>query len=270
MNLNKALRKIKGVRIQGARDIAIVGLKVYVKNPTQKTIKKLIGVRPTEPCLVNALEFARKFGVEKALKHFELARERIAKFGVKKINGIVFTHCHSSTVVDILKMAKKEKKKFQVFNTETRPLYQGRKTSYELAKAGIKVTVVVDAAAGDVLDKGPVLEGANLMLIGCDAILKQGIINKIGSGMFAEIAYHNKVPVYIATDSWKFSPKPVKIEFRNYKEVWKVHDHIKVLNPAFEVVDKKYITAIISELGILKPDEFIKKIKKSYPWIIKK
>lgn len=269
MDFNKICKKIKNLEIQGAENIAKTGVKALSLKGA--SVKRLLNLRPTEPCLRNALKFAKKFGSENALKHFDDSEEKIIRFGVKKIKKgmVVFTHCHSSTVVDILAGAKKQGKKFEVFNTETRPMYQGRITARELSKAGIKVTNVVDAAAGVALRKTNVMKKTDIVLLGCDAVLSNGdCVNKIGSGMFAEIAYDHKIPVYIATDSWKFSGKKVEIEKRGFEEVWNnLPKNVKVKNPAFEVIDVKFITGIISELGILKPVKFVKEVKRVYKWI---
>ena len=254
----KICNDIKNIKIQGAENIAKSALIAYSLKRSRSSIKKLISLRPTEPMLVNALNYARKNGVKKTLELIKNNEAKINKIGLKLIknNYIIFTHCHSSTVVNILRYAKKKGKKFQVYNTETRPLYQGRRTAIELAKAKIKVTTILDDAAHDAIKK------SNLMLIGADAILKDAIINKIGSGLFAELAYYHNVPVYVASNSWKFSNKPVKIEERNFKEVWKnAPRNVKIRDPSFEIVKNKYIKAIISELGILKPNLFIKKVK---------
>jgi len=124
--------------------------------------------------------------------------------------------------------------------------------------------MVADNAAGDILEKGGTIKKADLMLIGADALLNSGdIINKIGSNMFAEIAHYNKIPVYVIADSWKFSKRNVKIEERAHEEIWKyAPKHIKIQNPSFETVKSRYITAIVSELGILKPKDFAKKARK--------
>jgi len=269
MNFNEICKAIKEVRIQGAESIALAGVKALkFKNAS---VKKLLSLRPTEPLLRNSLTAAKKFNQQFVLDHFKNARKKYIGYGKKLIKSgfVIFTHCHSSSVVSILKEAKKEGKRFEVFNTETRPLYQGRITARELARAGIKVTNIVDAAAGIALRKTSILKKTSLMLIGCDAMLSDGsVINKVGSGMFAEIAYHHHIPVYVVGNSWKFSKRKIKIEIRGYEEIWKrTHANIKIKNPAFEVVDSKYITAIISELGILKPKQFVKKVKKKYPWL---
>jgi len=269
MRFNDIIKGIKDVRIQGARNIAIAGLKAYSMKPSKATIKKLLSLRETEPALRNALKFAEKNSIKESLEHFRFSKEEIKRIGWRVVKKRVFTHCHSSHVIDVLTEAKKRGKKFEVFNTETRPLYQGRKTARELAKAGIEVTMVADLEAGDVLTKGGEIKKVNVMLIGADAVLKNGnVINKAGSGMLAELAYRHKIPVYVITGSWKFSPRKVDIEERDFDELWKnAPKKIKIRNPAFEVVDSKYIKGIVSELGILKTKEFVKKVKKVYHWI---
>ncbi len=265
MHFKDIIKKIKEVKIQGATNIAIAGIKsMSLKGFSSK---KLLQVRPTEPMLKNALKFAKKYGQEKAIENIFWSQKKIIKYGYKKVKPVVFTHCHSSTVVNILRYAEEKGKNFKVYNTETRPLYQGRKTARELAKVGINVTQVVDAAAGIAMTLNH--KKKHVVFFGADAILKNGdVINKIGSGMFANIAYDYKIPVYICADSWKFSSRSVELEKRGFKEVWKkLPKHVRIINPAFETINNKYIKGIISELGILKPKNFVKKIKKKYKWI---
>jgi ribose 1,5-bisphosphate isomerase len=261
---NKIVKNIKEVKIQGATNIAKSALQAYFLIPTISSKKKLISLRPTEPLLVNVLD--KKQSHKEILKHFSHTLEKINKFSLKLIknNDVIFTHCHSTSVVNTLIYAKKKKKKFKVYNTETRPLYQGRKTVRELKKAGIKTTMFIDSAAMIALTKTQGTKKVDKIFLGADALLKNGIINKVGSAMFAKIAYENKIPVYIISDSWKFSSKDIKLEERDFNEVWKKstkNSKIKIRNPAFEFVPKKYITKIVSELGILKYNDFLKKVK---------
>ena len=203
--------------------------------------------------------------MEKTLKYIKKSKQKIIKLGYKRVSDPIFTHCHSSTVVDTFIYAKKHGKKFEVFNTETRPRYQGRKTAKELSEANIKVTTFVDSAAKIFIKKSKVV------MFGMDAILTDekgkitGVVNKIGSSMFAEIAFDNKIPVYILGNSWKYAPKKMKIEERDLKEVWnRTPKKIKIKNPAFDIIEPKHITAIITELGILKPRELSKKVGEKY------
>ncbi len=258
-------RGIKEVKVQGARNVAKAALHAYSLNHTKRAKKILLNLRPTEPMLVKALNLADKQSEKDILRHFNSAQDKINKFVFKiiKHDSMIFTHCHSTNVVNSLIYAKKHNKHFQVINTETRPLMQGHQTARELSKAGIKTTMIIESAAGDVLERGGSIKKADMMIIGADALLKNGdVINKIGSNMFAEIAHDNKIPVYVIADSWKFSKRDVKIEQREHHEIWNTAHNIRISNPAFETVKAKYITAIVSELGILKPSAFVKKVTK--------
>lgn len=253
---NQICKDIKSVKIQGATNVAIAGVEAYTLNPTKESKKILLKLRPTEPALANAINNLKTLTKQNILAHFENAKNTINKEVLKLIknNSIVYTHCHSGSVTKALIYAKNHKKKFEVYNTETRPLYQGRITSKELSKAGIKVTQFVDSAFHQAIPK------ADIILIGADAILEKGVINKIGSATVAELASIHKIPLYIISDSWKFSPKNVKIEERDFHEVWKnAPKNIKIKDSAFELIEKKYIEAIVSELGILNYNDFIKK-----------
>jgi ribose 1,5-bisphosphate isomerase len=208
--------------------------------------------------------------IRDAKEHFESAEKAISSIGAKKItnNMIVYTHCHSSTVVNILKQAKLEGKRFVVHNTETRPLLQGRKTAKELAKAKIPVIHFVDSAARLALKK------ADIVLLGADAITSEGkVINKIGSELIAEAAYHLRIPVYICTDSWKFDPNTIfgyeeEIEQRSGKEVWDSPPKgVHIDNHAFERIHPALISAIISEFGVYRPTVFVEEMRRNYRWM---
>ena len=253
---NKILQEIKEIKIQGATNIAKAALKAYSLQPTKKAKEKLINARPTEPLMFKVLDLYNKIPTKKILEHFSEVQEKINKHILRLIknNAIIYTHCHSNTVTKALIYAKKKGKKFSIYNTETRPLYQGRKTARELAKAKIKVFHLVDSAMSLAIKK------ADLIFLGADALLKDGIINKVGSNAIAKISFLEKKPLYIIADSWKFADK-IKIEERNPAEIWKNPPRgIKIRNPAFEFVPKKYIKKIISELGILDYNKFIKNI----------
>jgi translation initiation factor 2B subunit (eIF-2B alpha/beta/delta family) len=272
MNTKKRFDKlaadIKKVNIQGARNIAKAALYAYSLIPTKVSIKKLLSLRPTEPMLEKVLNLAEKKSYREILKHFDSSQLKINKNVLRliKTNEIIFTHCHSTNVVNALIYAKKKGKNFQVYNTETRPLFQGRRTASELKKAGIKVTMFVDSAAAIAIEKENRQDKvhADKIFLGADALLSSGIINKIGSGLISELAYFHKIPVYIIADSWKFTKKKIPIENRSLNEVWNsAPKNIRIKNPAFEFVPKKYLTGIASELGILSYDKFVKRMKKT-------
>lgn len=118
-----------------------------------------------------------------------------------------------------------------------------------------------DSAIGIALSRKQDTKKSDMVFLGADALLKEGIINKIGSGVISQIASSQKIPVYIIADSWKFTKKKVPLEQRDLNEIWdNAPDKIKIRNPAFEFVDKKYIKGIISEHGLRTYDKFVKKM----------
>jgi len=257
--LDKICSDIKSIKIQGATNIAKAAITAYSLRPAKSTKIRLLNTRPTEPTLSNTLNFLEKWPKKKVISHFPEAQEKINRYVYKLIkkNCVIYTHCHSTNVVKALIYAKNKGKKFSVINTETRPLYQGRKTASELSKSGVGVTTFVDSAMSEAIEK------SDLVLLGSDAILKSGVINKIGSEAIAILAKEYKKPLYIVADSWKFSPKNIKIEERDFHEVWKqAPKNIKIRNPAFELIPKKYIKGVVSEYGNLKYSDFIKKVDK--------
>ena len=197
----------------------------------------------------------------------EDSRKKIRLIGSRliKSNSIVFTHCHSSTVISILLEAKKQGKKFQVYNTETRPNFQGRKTAIELLKAGIPVTMFIDSAASIALRK------ADLFLFGVDAITTRSIVNKVGNKTMAEIAQRYDTPSYACSFSWKFDSKTAlgdieKLEKRDEKEVWfEKPNKLKINNVVFDEIPLSLVTGIMSELGALEPAMFVNELQKHYP-----
>ena len=260
---NKILSDIKSVKIQGAENVAKAGIKAFLLIPSKPMAKKILAVRPTEPLLQNAIKILLKsekpkITAKRFLKDLKKSHEAISRKGAKLIKNDmnVYTHCHSSTVIDILKYAKrKQKKKFVVYTSEVEPLLQGRITAKDLANAGIKVIVSPDLAAEQSIKK------CDIFLFGADAFTKSIVANKIGTSMLVKLAEDYNVPRYSCGVSLKITNK-VKIEQRSQNEVWQNNDKdIEIFNPAFGKTKMKNLTGVISEFGILTPKQFVKKAK---------
>ncbi|MBI5077563.1 S-methyl-5-thioribose-1-phosphate isomerase [Candidatus Falkowbacteria bacterium] len=307
--IERTFRDIKAIKIQGATNVALAvaqALKKTAKDSAARTrtdfMKEiadaghyLLSARLTEPMADNAAEFIlfqlnknKTADVKELIKvagdaadYFldlmDKNNQKITAFGEKlvKFGDKIFTHCHASTVIKILLAAKRSKKRFEVFQTETRPLYQGHKTAIELLKYGIKDTLVADSAAPYLISKvsGPKFE-IDKVIIGCDAISRDGAcVNKVGSFGLALSAFLNKVPVYVAAQALKINEdaknlRAIKIEERSAREVWdRAPKDLRIYNPAFDRVPAELITDYICEFGILTPDKLISKIKENYRWL---
>lgn len=268
----KIVKEIKELKIQSATNVAKAAIDAWEMAKDKKAATKaLISARPTEPMLRNVLKFLNKGGKpEEIRKIIATAEEKIVEYGSNLVesHSLVYTHCHSSIVEAILEKAKNEGKELEVHVTETRPDYQGRITAANLAKRGIKVTLYVDSAVE------AALKNADLMFIGADAVTAYGgIVNKIGSSLFARLATEREIPVYVATEALKYDPatfygKPEKIEQRSTKEVWAGHPKgVRIVNNVFDFVPNAYITSIVTELGVMPYEDLLEKVKEAYSWI---
>jgi methylthioribose-1-phosphate isomerase len=141
-----------------------------------------------------------------------------------------------------------------VYACETRPLRQGaRLTAWELANAGIPVTVLPDGAAAGLLRSGRV----DAVIVGCDRVAANGdVANKVGTYAVALAASHHGVPFYVAgptstLDGATACGAEIEIEERAAAEI-PVAPGAAVWNPAFDVTPASLVTALITEAGVLR------------------
>lgn len=183
----------------------------------------------------------------------------------------LLTHCNAGTIATSkygtalapVYLGEERGYGFKVFADETRPLLQGaRLTTWELNEAGIDVTLICDNMASVVMKNGWI----NAVLVGCDRVAANGdAANKIGTAGVAILAKEYGIPFYVhaplsTIDRETKSGEGIEIEFRRGEEIYEAWytkpmapKGIKTYNPAFDVTDAKYITAIITEKGIAYP-----------------
>ncbi len=205
----------------------------------------------------------------------------IGKYGLELLKpGMgLLTHCNAGgiatsgigTALAPMYLGHEQGYDFKVFADETRPLLQGsRLTAYELDKAGVDVTVICDNMASLVMKEGKI----DAVLVGCDRIAANGdAANKIGTSGVAILAKEYGIPMYIlgptsTIDMNTATGDDIEIELRDGEEIGNGFGRrtapasVKAYNPAFDVTDAKYITAIITEKGIVRPpySENLKKL----------
>jgi methylthioribose-1-phosphate isomerase len=196
----------------------------------------------------------------------------LSKYGAELIKDgwTVLTHCNAGplatcgcgTALGVIIEAREQGKAISVLADETRPLLQGaRLTAWELQKAGVPVKLITDSMAGHFMKAGKI----NCVITGADRITANGdTANKIGTYTLAVLAKENKIPFYIAApvstiDVSLKTGDEIPIEERNPEEVTHLNgiriapEGVGALNPAFDVTPHRYITAIITDKGIIKP-----------------
>ena len=181
----------------------------------------------------------------------------------------ILTHCNAGalatggygTALGVIRAAYEAGKGIHVIVDETRPLLQGmRLTAFELMEENIPVTVIVDSAAGYLMRKKMI----DLVITGADRIVSNGdMANKIGTYQVAVMAKENKIPFYVASPLSTFDldlkdGNLIPIEEREPDEVISFAGHLlgpeglDAFNPAFDITPARYISAIITEKGVLK------------------
>jgi methylthioribose-1-phosphate isomerase len=194
--------------------------------------------------------------------------ERLIRDGAR-----IMTHCNAGALATVdwgtalapIREAWRKGKKLFVYVSETRPRLQGMKlTSFELMNEGIPHAIVPDGASGHFMR-----EGVDLVIVGADRIAANGdFANKIGTYEKAVLAKELGVPFYTAAPLSTFDlsierGEDIPIEYRGEEEVTMVDGvrlapyGCKVLNPGFDVTPGRYLSGIITERGVLKPEDII-------------
>lgn len=183
----------------------------------------------------------------------------------------ILTHCNTGslatsefgTALSVIYHAHQAKKNIHVWVDETRPLLQGaRLTAWELSQAEIPMALITDSMAGFLMKQGKV----DLVIVGTDRVAANGdMANKIGTYSLAVLAKAHQIPFYVAAplssiDMSLESGDSIPIEERDGREIYEIGgikiapDRVPTYNPAFDVTPAEYITAFITEKGIIKPD----------------
>ncbi|MBE6472352.1 MAG: S-methyl-5-thioribose-1-phosphate isomerase [Coriobacteriaceae bacterium] len=197
----------------------------------------------------------------------EARNRRIGEHGAGLIapGSRILTHCNAGslatyyygTALGVVYAAAEQGKVERVYADETRPVGQGaRLTSWELARAGVPVTLICDNMAASLMAKGEV----DAVIVGADRIARNGdVANKIGTYGLAVIAREHGVPFYVAAPSSTVDPRledgrGIVIEQRAASEVLaEPIEGVEVWNPAFDVTPARFITRIITEDGAFEP-----------------
>jgi methylthioribose-1-phosphate isomerase len=197
---------------------------------------------------------------------------RIGEYGAALLpaGATVLHHCNTGslatvdygTALGVIRAAHEQGKGIHVLVDETRPRLQGAKlTTWELKRLGVPQTLIADNAAGHFLQSGRV----DAVIVGADRVARNGdVANKIGTYELAVLAKENGVPFYVAAptstvDMSAPSGAAIPIEERAAEEVtWIGGEHIApddvpVANPAFDITPHRYVTAIITEQGVVRP-----------------
>ncbi|NUQ94376.1 MAG: S-methyl-5-thioribose-1-phosphate isomerase [Gemmatimonadaceae bacterium] len=290
-----AVRGAPAIGVAGAMGL-VASLEAHVEEPADRFLDRLrahaAAIRATRPTAVNlpwaidrmlatanrahersprALLDSLRAEATAILEEDRQMCRRIGEHGESLIaeRARVLTHCNAGalatggigTALAPVYVAAERGRTVAVYADETRPLLQGsRLTAWELARAGIPVTVLTDGMAASLMRTGAV----DLCIVGADRIAANGdTANKIGSYALAVVARHHGVPFYVAAPSSTIDPAvpdgdSIVIEQRAADEVRRSFGtltapaDVAVYNPAFDVTPAALITAFVTDRGIVR------------------
>ncbi len=265
---------------------------VELERDLRKAAEELAQARPTAVNLRWALERMLRVAASSARPTTQELKERLlqeaqnmaeediatnrrmAGFGADLLRDgdTVLHHCNTGalatvdygTALGVIRAAHEQGKRIRVLVDETRPRLQGaRLTAWELQQLGIPFEVIVDGAAGHFLHRGEV----QAVLVGADRVAANGdLANKVGTYMLALAAHENHVPFYavVPTSSIDLTlpdGRHIPIEEREEAEVLDlevrgqrvVPPGTRARNPAFDITPQEYLTAWITENGLILP-----------------
>lgn len=185
------------------------------------------------------------------------AVEVLSRYGGARVpdGGTVMMHSYSSTLMGCFASAAEAGKQFRVICTESRPLRESRLAVDMLHKTGVKVTYITDAEVFEFLP------AADMVLMGADSLSSDGsVANKMGTALIARLAKGLKIPVYIASELYKYDTRtregrPIELERRSAFEIISEGDFAcgdpEVINQFFDLTPATDITALICEYGLI-------------------
>ncbi|MCI5851577.1 MAG: S-methyl-5-thioribose-1-phosphate isomerase [Sutterellaceae bacterium] len=193
----------------------------------------------------------------------------------------ILTHCNAGwlatvdygTALSGIYQAHEAGLPLEVYADETRPRLQGLLTEWELRQAGVPCTVLADNSGGYLMQQGLI----DIVIVGADRIAANGdTANKVGTYLKALAAHANGVPFYVAApfSTIDFSlgegVRGIPIERRSGDEICRVRgisrdgtvetvsilpDESRALNIAFDVTPAALVTGIVTERGIIRPED---------------
>lgn len=194
--------------------------------------------------------------VERIRRETEDHLKTVARLGARLIldGHVVLTHSASSMVESVFQFARKNRKKFKVICTESRPLGEGRELAVRLARIGIKTTLIPDA------DICRALETAHFAYLGTDRFTENTFVNKTGSHAISLVAKNLNKPVYVVGLSDKILLKrtyPCRYLPAPAEELIPQNiPNLAVQNLYFEETPIELVDKVIIENGVFELKEF--------------
>ncbi len=237
---------------------------VNLKWAVEKMRKEILNLSGGDPerSLLSAAELIHKEDIK--------ANKALGDYGAKLLTkeSVVLTHCNAGalatggygTALGVIRSAFAQEKITAIYADETRPWFQGtRLTAWELLQDNIPVTLICDSAAASLMRQ----KKLSWIIVGADRVASNGdVANKIGTYSLAVMARQHNVKFMVAAPTSTFDMQintgdEIEIEERADREITNVQDRdigpdrVSVWNPVFDITPAEFVTALVTERGVI-------------------
>ncbi|MBX0322026.1 translation initiation factor eIF-2B [Halomicroarcula sp. F13] len=205
----------------------------------------------SSPETVDAAKEQLLAAIEEVVTEIESSKEGAAEKAATLVadGDVVLTHENSSTVMATLEHALESGKQLDLFVTESRPRFLGRRTARQLAgRDDVDVTLIVDGAAGHYLSE------CDRVLVGMNCLVDDTVYNRVGTYPIVATAADAGVPVTVVASSAKFIGSGFNFEnnFRSPAEVMREPaDGFDVANPGYDATPTDLLDSVVTENGVI-------------------
>lgn len=216
----------------------------------QNAIREIVGdVTDAEPDSVADAKRLTSETIDEVVARIESGKRLAAENAVDVLEdgATLLTHDYSSTVLAAIEQAVEAGKTFDVYVTEARPRYIGRKTARALSDLeGVDTTLITDSA------HGLYLEECDRVVVGMDCIVDDTLYNRVGTFPIASTADRLDVPVTVLGSASKLVDEGFVFEneFRSASEVMaEPAEGFDVENPAYDATPVELLESVVTDEG---------------------
>lgn len=223
-------------------------------NPSHASLQNAVRdvverVGDADPDSVEEAKAITRDRIDEVVSRVESGKRLAAENAVDVLEdgATLLTHDYSSTVIEALELATDAGKRFDVFVTEARPRYIGRKTARTLAELeGVDPTLITDSAHGHYLAE------CDRVVVGMDCIVDETLYNRVGTFPLAATAAQLEVPVTVLGSASKIVGEGFVFEneFRSGSEVMsEPAEGFDVENPAYDATPVELLESVVTDEG---------------------
>ncbi|NGM71030.1 translation initiation factor eIF-2B [Natronolimnobius sp. AArcel1] len=236
------------------RDLERNGSVLRRANPSHASLQNAVravveAVADADPDSVAEAKKLTQERIDAVISRVESAKQRAAENAVDSLedSATLLTHDYSSTIIEALEQAVEAGKTFDVYVTEARPRYIGRKTARTLADLeGVEPTLITDSAHGHYLPE------CDRVIVGMDCIVDDTLYNRVGTFPIAATAAQLEVPVTVLGAASKIVTEGFVFEneHRPGSEVMpEPAEGFGVANPNYDATPVELLESVITDDG---------------------